>query len=287
MIIDKLYESVAKKGTVCVGLDTSLDYLPKEYSKRFNSIEDALFNFNKEIIDATHDVSACFKVQIAYYEAYGINGLMAYKRTLEYLRKLDTVIIADIKRGDIAKTAEMYAKAHFEGDFESDLVTLNPYMGFDSIEPYLPYVENKEKGLFVLLRTSNGGAKDIEYLQTEDGKKVYNVVGEKLKTLSEKYKGSCGYSSVGAVVGCTDTSEAASIRKNYKDVFFLIPGYGAQGGKAPDVALSLNNSNGGVINSSRAILLAYKKHEGRELQFAECSREEVIKMRDDIKSYTE
>lgn len=287
MIIDKLYESVAKKGTVCVGLDTSLDYLPEEYRKKFNSSEDALFSFNKEIIDATYDVSACFKVQIAYYEAYGIRGLLAYKRTLEYLKQLNAVVIADIKRGDIAKTAEMYAKAHFEGDFESDFITLNPYMGFDSIEPYLPYVERREKGIFVLLRTSNGGARDIEYVQSENGKRIYDVVGEKLKSISEKYKGNCGYSSVGAVVGCTDTSEAAAIRKNNKDVFFLIPGYGAQGGKAPDVALSLNNGNGGVINSSRAILLAYKKYEEGELQFAECSRKEVIKMRDDIKRCTE
>ena len=282
MIIDKLYQKVAQNGHVCVGLDTDYTYLPAAFANRFSSVGEALFAFNKEIIDATLDVAGCYKVQIAYYEAYGMEGLSAYKQTLAYLRSLQAVIIADVKRGDIAKTAEMYAKAHFTGDFECDFMTINPYMGFDSITPFLPFVQEQEKGLFVLIRTSNEGAKDIEYLSTENNKKVYNVVGEKLNLLGKEYLGNCGFSSVGGVMGCTHADEAREVRKELDSTFFLIPGYGAQGGKAEDIALYLRNGNGGVVNASRSILLAYKKSDKGELQFAEASREEAIRMRDDI-----
>jgi len=281
MIIDKLYDSVKKRGHVCLGLDTSLDYIPKEYLNKFQSEDDALFNFNKEIIDATYDEVACFKVQIAYYEACGIKGLLAYKKTLEYIKSKGALVIADIKRGDIANTAEMYAKAHFQGDFESDFITLSPYMGMDSIQPYLPYVKSKEKGIFVLVRTSNKGAEDLQYLNS-DGKKVYNIIGEKLNNLAENFLGKCGYSSLGAVVGCTHIDEGIELREGLKKMFFLIPGYGAQGGKAEDVALYLKEGNGGVVNSSRGILLAYKKHENGGAQFERFAREEVLRMKAEI-----
>ncbi|MGG5461750.1 orotidine-5'-phosphate decarboxylase [Clostridium sp. B9] len=283
MIADKLFERVEQNGVVCVGLDTSLDYIPEEFKGKFSNEADMLFNFNKEIIDATLDVSSCFKVQIAYYEALGLKGLEAYKRTLSYLREKDALIIADIKRGDIAATATMYAKAHFEGDFESDFITLNPYMGMDSIEPYLPYIEKNEKGVFVLVRTSNKGAEDIEYLEAGNEKKVYDVVGEKVHTLGKNYLGKHGYSSIGGVVGCTHQEEAKEMRKELNTMPFLIPGYGAQGGTADDVAAYLNNGNGGVVNSSRKILLAYKAMEDSK-NFAECSRKEAITMRDSIRA---
>lgn len=284
MIIDRLYESVNKKGHVCVGLDTAVDYIPKEFFNRWTSAGEAVFEFNKSIIDATYDVAACYKVQIAYYEALGLEGLKAYKDTLKYLRQKGLIAIADIKRSDIADTAKMYAKAHFTGDFESDIVTLNPYMGLDSIEPYLEYVENKEKGLFILIRTSNKGASDIQYIDTKDGKKIYTEVGDKIYELSKKYKGDCGYSSIGGVIGCTHIDEAEKIRKDLKDMFFLIPGYGAQGGKDKDVAAYLNNGNGGVVNSSRGILLAYKKHEDGNMRFAEYAREAVVHMKRGIEN---
>ncbi|MGL4772942.1 MAG: orotidine-5'-phosphate decarboxylase [Clostridium sp.] len=280
-IMDKLYNKVEEKGVVCLGLDTDLSYIP-EHVKSGKSIEDAIFEFNKEIIDETLDVVACYKVQIAYYEALGIEGLMAYKRTLKYLREKDAIIIADIKRGDIAATAKMYAKAHFEGDFEADFITLSPYMGMDSIEPYMSYIEKGDKGVFVLVRTSNPGAADFEYLKTVDGKRVYDVVGEKIDELGQATKGECGYVPLGAVIGCTHIEEGAEIRNKFKDVFFLIPGYGAQGGKAEDVAMYLNNGNGGVVNSSRGILLAYKK-QGNEKEFGKAAREEAIRMRDEIR----
>jgi orotidine-5'-phosphate decarboxylase len=282
MIIDRLFKSVQDKGTVCVGLDTAMEYLPEYMIKEFTSVEDALFNFNKRIIDSTADVCACFKVQIAYYEAYGMQGLAAYKRTLDYVKEKGALVIADIKRGDIAKTAEMYAKAHFEGDFESDFVTLSPYMGLDSIEPYLPYVEKKDKGMFVLVRTSNPGAADIQYIQSDEGKRVYDAVAEKLHKLGEAYVGESGYSSIGGVVGCTHVEEGIELRNKLSKMFFLIPGYGAQGGKAEDVALYLKNGNGGVVNSSRAVLLAYKKEENGEKNFEMYARAEVIRMRDEI-----
>lgn len=284
MIIDKLFQNVADKGHVCVGLDTDLEYLPSDFLAKYSHISDALFHYNREIIDATLDVSACFKVQIAYYEAYGMQGLEAYKNTLAYLRAKDAVIIADVKRGDIAKTAEMYAKAHFSGDFEADFMTLNPYMGMDTISPFLPFVKDNQKGLFVLIRTSNEGAKDIEYLPTENGKRVYNVVGEKINELGKEYIGKSGFSSIGGVMGCTHRDEAKAVREELDSTFFLIPGYGAQGGKAEDIALYLKQGNGGVVNASRSILLAYKKVENGAANFAEYSRLEAIRMRDDIRN---
>lgn len=282
MIIDRLFESVEKKGHVCVGLDTSMEYIPLKFKDKYNSIEDTLFEFNKRIIDATYDGAACFKVQIAYYEAYGIKGLIAYKNTLKYVREKGCIVISDIKRGDIAQTADMYAKAHFEGDFESDLITLSPYMGLDSIEPYLDYAKNKEKGIFVLVRTSNKGATDIQYIEDSKGIKVYRRTADKIYELAKGYKGECGYSSIGGVIGCTHIDEGAKLREDFKDMFILIPGYGAQGGGAEDVAVYLRDGNGGVVNSSRAILLAYKNHSDGEENFDLYAREEVLRMREAI-----
>ncbi len=283
MIIDKLFEKVAQKGHVCVGLDTDYEYIPTEFATKYSHISDALFHFNKEIIDATLDVAACYKVQIAYYEAYGMQGMEAYRKTLAYLRSQNTITIADVKRGDIAKTAEMYAQAHFSGDFEADFMTVNPYMGMDTITPFLSFVKNEEKGLFVLIRTSNEGAKDIEYLPTENNQRVYNSVGEKINNLGKEFLGNSGFSSIGGVMGCTHADEAKAVREALDTTFFLIPGYGAQGGKAEDIALYLKNGNGGVVNASRSILLAYKKVENGAAKFAEYSRLEAIRMRDDIR----
>lgn len=282
-IMDKIFKRVEERGVVCVGLDTALDYIPS-FIKAGKSNEDAIVEFNKAIIDATNDVAACFKVQIAYYEALGIEGLKAYKRTLDYLREKDAIIIADIKRGDIAATAKQYAKGHFEGDFEADFITLSPYMGMDSIEPYLPYLESGKKGIFSLVRTSNKGAEDIEYLDTTSGDKVYTVVGDKLMEMGKNLVADCGYHPLGGVIGCTHVEEGKELRKRFNSMFFLIPGYGAQGGKAEDVAMYLNNGNGGVVNSSRGILLAYKKANMKEEQFAEAARAEAIKMRDQIRT---
>lgn len=279
MIIDRLFDNVKTKGNVCVGLDTSLEYIPQKFKNTFDNIEDMLFEFNRKIIDAAYDVAACFKVQIAYYEAYGIKGLIAYRNTLHYIREKGCIAIADIKRGDISETASMYAKAHFKGDFESDFITLSPYMGLDSIEPYLEYVKSKEKGLFVLIRTSNKGASDIQYIEDSNGVKIYRHTADKVYNLAKDYKGICGYSSIGGVIGCTHIDEGLELRRDFKDMFMLIPGYGAQGGGANDVAVYLRDGNGGVVNSSRGILLAYKKYDDGEDKFDIYAREEVLRMK--------
>ena len=281
MIIDKLYNEVKKKGNVCLGLDTHMDYIPEAMKKEYKDVDEVIFQFNKRIIDCTDDITAIYKLQIAYYEAYGIEGLKAYKRTAEYLKSINALSIGDVKRGDIAATADMYAKAHFEGDFETDFITINPYMGFDSITPYLKYLDGGNKGIFVLLRTSNPGAKDIEYLNVND-QPLYYHVGDKLEEMGKDYIGKSGYSLIGAVVGGTHTDEAVEIRERYKDMYFLIPGYGAQGARGQDVDLYLNDKNGGVVNSSRGIITAYKKHEDGYENFDKYTREAVLSMREDI-----
>ena len=160
--MDKLYEAVEARGPVCVGLDTDFSYLPADFVDSTLTRGENIVRFNQKLIDATKAVAGCYKVQIAYYESLGLEGMKAYADTLKAVREAGVPVIADIKRGDIAKTAEMYAMGHFTGDFEADFVTLAPYMGLDSISPYLPYAEKQGKGLFVLCRTSNGGAKDYE-----------------------------------------------------------------------------------------------------------------------------
>lgn len=283
MIIDRLYEEVEKKGIVCVGLDTHLDYIPKKLKDEYQDVDRIMFEFNKRIIDNTLDIVPIYKLQIAYYEAYGIKGLMAYKRTLEYIKSAGSLSIGDIKRGDISSTAEMYGKAHFEGDFEADFITLNPYMGFDTITPYLKYLERRDKGIFVLLRTSNPGAKDIQYLKAgPQSNYIYYHIGDRLKELGQNYIGSCGYSLIGAVVGGTHIDEGEEIRNKYKNMFFLIPGYGRQGGKGKDVVIYLNKRNGGIVNSSRGIITSYKKYEDGDKNFEKYARLTVLDMREDI-----
>ncbi|NLD16127.1 MAG: orotidine-5'-phosphate decarboxylase [Tissierellia bacterium] len=279
MIIDKLYERVKERSFICVGLDTSFDYLPKKYQDL--GVAEGLFQFNKEIIDNTYDLVAIFKLQIAYYEAKGIEGLKGYVKTIEYLKSKDQLVIGDIKRGDIADTGKMYAKAHFESEFEVDFVTLSPYMGYDSIDPYLPYLESGEKGAFVLLRTSNPGAKDIEYLEHK-GRPLYYTIGDNLQEIGKSCVGESGYSALGLVTGGTQSEEAVELREAYKNSFFLIPGYGAQGATAADIRNYLNDFNGGVVNSSRGIILNFKKYEDGEDNIGKYARIAVEEMKANI-----
>lgn len=281
MIVDRLYEAVKEKGFVCVGLDSHLDYIPNYIKEKHEKLSDIIFEYNKTIIDATSDIVAIYKPQIAYYEANGLEGLIAYQRTLRYLKEKGLLSIGDVKRGDIASTAKEYAKAHFKGEFEADFITLNPYMGMDSITPYLDYLKIGEKGVFVLLRTSNEGAKDIECLDY-NGEALYFKVGDELKKFADELTSECGYSPLGFVVGATHSEEAKKIRERYKNIFFLLPGYGAQGAKAEDIRTYLNDFNGGVVNSSRGIIKYYQKFEDGEERFAHYTREAVLNMRKDI-----
>jgi len=279
--MDKLYQSVQEKGPICVGLDTSMAYIPASIKRKFDHVEDSLYAFNCGIIDATKDIAAAFKVQIAYYEAQGIQGLTAYKRTLDYVKKNKVPLIADVKRGDISKTAQMYAKAHFSGDFEADIITVNMYMGSDTLEPYEEYFKSG-KGIFVLLKTSNPGSGDVQNIKTQSNEYVYQRIIDILEKKGRSFIGSSGYSSIGAVVGCTHVEDGLAIRKRMENTFFLIPGYGAQGGTANDVSNYLIKGNGGIINSSRGIILAYKKEKRHNLPFDEAAREAAIEMKSKI-----
>jgi orotidine-5'-phosphate decarboxylase len=285
--IDKLYETVAQKGHVCVGLDTAIDYIPAREIKKAGSDAEAVWAYNRALIDAVRDVAACFKVQIAYYEALGISGLEVYAKTLRYIREQGGLVIADIKRGDIADTASRYAQAHFDGPFEADFVTLSPYMGMDSLEPWFSYTASKGKGAFVLMRTSNKGMRDFEYQELKSGNRLYEAVGNKLAERALSCSGRYGYGAFGAVVGCTERDEAAAIRQTWENLFFLIPGYGAQGGAADDAALLLRAGNGGVVNASRSLLRAWMVSNPHEADYsfaAEAARTAAIEMRDAIRA---
>lgn len=257
-----LQELAAKNGPLCVGLDTDSSYIPQNLVEKFSPAQ-AVLEYNKLLIKKiTEDKSACcFKVQIAYYEAMGIEGLKVYAQTLKAVKDSGLICISDIKRGDIAATASAYAKAHFSGDFETDIITINPYMGFDTLKPFTEFCASRGKGVFVLLRTSNPGMTDIEQKELKSGGRVLDEVGKELERLSNQMKETfpeqtC--SPIGAVVGCTEESDANYLRQTYKDIFFLIPGYGAQGGAASICTALLKNA-GGTVNSSRGILCAWKK----------------------------
>ena len=260
-----LQETAAKFGPLCVGLDTDPSYIPQSVLAKFDSPAQAVLAYNKEIIRRVKaDGSACcFKVQEAYYEAMGLEGMKVYAETLKAVKDSGLVCISDIKRGDIAATAGAYAKAHFTGDFETDIITVNPYMGFDTLKPFTEYCRSAEKGIFVLLRTSNPGMTDIEQQELKNGGRVLDRVGGELENIRSEYASvfenqTCG--PVGAVVGCTEESDAQILRNTYPDIFFLIPGYGAQGGAAR-IAATLLLKAGGTVNSSRGILCAWKKSE--------------------------
>ena len=321
--MDKLYEAAQSRGCVCVGLDTAPEYIPPAERARAPTDAGAVWAFNQAVIDAVLDAAACFKVQIAYYEALGLAGLAVYAKTLAYIRARGALVIADIKRGDIADTALRYAAAHFSGDFEADFVTLSPYMGMDSIEPWLDYAQRRGKGAFVLMRTSNPGMRDFEYLELADGgspppatdlrssasppagapppqrprrgaggppdppvnRRLYHAVGDKLAELASVRQGVYGYGAFGAVAGCTEREEAAELRARYPGLFFLIPGYGAQGGAADDAALLLRQGSGGVVNASRSILTAWTRGAPQDADNAFAAaqaRQAVIAMRDAI-----
>ncbi len=258
-----LKELAQKNGPLCVGLDTSPSYLPESILKKYSSPAKAVLDFNASLIERIADEKSAssFKVQIAYYEAMGLEGMKTYAETLSLCKKSGLVCISDVKRGDIAATAAAYASAHFSGDFESDIITINPYMGFDTLEPFTKYCTDKGKGIFVLLRTSNPGMVDIEQKELLSGGRVLDAVGNELSRLAEEFSSvftDCETSPVGAVVGCTEESDARILRDRYKDIFFLIPGYGAQGGAARICATLLDKA-GGSVNSSRGILCAWKK----------------------------
>lgn len=260
-----LQELAAERGPLCVGLDTDPSYLPESVIKAVGSAEEAVLAYNKEIIRriASDKSACCCKVQIAYYEAMGLKGMKVYAETLKAVRNSGLIAISDIKRGDIAATADAYARAHFSGDFETDIITINPYMGFDTLRPFTNYAapDKGGKGAFVLLCTSNPGMTDIEHQELKSGGLLLEKVGNEIASINSEYKSNyaeqtCG--PIGAVVGATQEKDARALRDKYPETFFLIPGYGAQGGAAK-IAATLLDRCGGTVNSSRGILYAWKK----------------------------
>lgn len=263
--MQKLQEAAKKFGPLCVGLDTDPSYIPENIIKNYSSAPEAVLAYNLALIERIKkDQSACcFKIQVAYYEAMGLKGMEVYAKTVKAVRDAGFVAISDIKRGDIAATASAYAHAHFTGDFETDIITINPYMGFDTLKPFTEYTttEKGSKAMFVLLRTSNPGMVDIEQQELKDGGRVLDRVGNELNNILQESKKEYAdetCSPVGAVVGCTEESDARSLRDAYPEIFFLIPGYGAQGGAAKICGILLEKC-GGTVNSSRGILCAWKK----------------------------
>lgn len=263
--MQKLQEAAKKFGPLCVGLDTDPSYIPENIIKNYSSAPEAVLAYNLALIERIKkDQSACcFKIQVAYYEAMGLKGMEVYAKTVNAVRDAGFVAISDIKRGDIAATAGAYARAHFTGDFETDIITINPYMGFDTLKPFTEYTttEKGSKAMFVLLRTSNPGMVDIEQQELKDGGRVLDRVGNELNNILQESKKEYAdetCSPVGAVVGCTEESDARSLRDAYPEIFFLIPGYGAQGGAAKICGILLEKC-GGTVNSSRGILCAWKK----------------------------
>ena len=293
MITDKLIDGIiALQNPTCVGLDTLFDYLPDEMragAKTFEDVAERVLEFNKKLIDSICDIVPSVKVQIAYYEMYGVAGMKAYYETLKYAAEKGLVVIADAKRNDIGSTAACYAKA-FLGNtqvndetlqaFPSDYVTVNGYLGSDGIVPFVEECEKHDKGIFVLVKTSNPSGAEIQNMVLDNGVPMYEYVGGLVEKWGESTIGKYGYSAVGAVVGATHPTEAARLREVLPHTFFLIPGYGAQGGKAEMLkSCFAANGLGGVVNNSRGILCAYKKNGGT---YYDAAREACIAMQKDL-----
>ncbi|MCL2855111.1 MAG: orotidine-5'-phosphate decarboxylase [Defluviitaleaceae bacterium] len=275
MIIDRLIEKINHMGNpTVVGLDPQAEFIPKGMS---------VLDFNCGIIDAVCDIVPAIKPQIAFYERLGQVGLDTYIKTIQYAKAKGLIVIADIKRGDIASTAQAYANAHIGGgDFDADFATVNPYMGGDSVQPWIDNCHKLDKGIFVLVKTSNAGSGDFQDLMVGD-KPLYQIVGERTAVWGADMVGKYGYSSVAAVVGATYPEQLADLRAQLPNTFFLVPGYGAQGGTAKDIRHAFDaNGGGAIINSSRGIIASHQNPKYAGLGFAEAARAAAIDMRDDL-----
>lgn len=295
MIIDKLIDEILKKDNPSVvGLDTCLDYLPSEMLEGvddFKKAADAIIEFNKNIVDKIYDIVPAVKVQVAYYEMYGVEGMRAFKETCDYATEKGMLVIADVKRNDIGSTAGCYSKAYLSGvtvgnkrlnAFNTDFITVNGYLGSDGINPFVKDCEEYDKGLFILVKTSNPTSGELQDKKFESGNTLYEEMADLVAKWGASTVGKYGYSSVGAVVGATHMEQARIIRERIPNVFFLIPGYGAQGGTADDLAVCFKDGIGGIVNSSRGILTAYKKDKYKGMNYADAARQASIDMKDDL-----
>lgn len=302
-MIQKLIENIQKTDApIVVGLDPMLSYIPEHIKKKAYEelgetpagAGEAIWQFNKAIVDATCDLIPAVKPQIAMYEQYGIEGLIAFRKTVDYCKQKGLVVIGDVKRGDIGSTSAAYAAAHLGrvqigeksyAAFDEDFATVNPYLGTDGVKPFVDVCKEEKKGIFVLVKTSNPSSGEFQD-RLIDGKPLYEHVGEKVA----QWGADCiegDYSLVGAVVGATYPEEGKRMREVMPNAYILVPGYGAQGGKGADLVHFFNKDGlGAIVNSSRGIIAAYRQEKYQnigELHFADASRQAVIDMREDIK----
>lgn len=297
-MIDKLIEKIEeKRNPTVVGLDTNFDYLPDDMRAGvgdFAGAAAAIVSFNKKLVDAVADIVPAVKVQIAYYEMYGVDGMRAFLETCEYAKSKGLIVMADAKRNDIGATAECYAKAYLGETevsgksftaFDSDFLTVNGYLGSDGVKPFLGWMHKRDKGIFVLVKTSNKSSGELQDLKLENGKTVYEYMGALVEEWGKDSVGKYGYSDVGAVVGATHPVQAAILRREMPHTFFLIPGYGAQGGTADDLKVCFDrDGRGGIVNSSRGILCAYRQEKYKGLTFDEAARSACVDMKNDLTS---
>lgn len=277
MSFDRLIEAVLKKGNPAVlGLDPKPDYIP-EFLRKKHAISDALFEFNRGLIDCCADLIAAVKPQSAFYEIYGTDGIRALEKTISYAKNAGLYVILDAKRGDIGSTAEAYAEAYLVKG-QPDSITVNPYLGYDGVKPFIDAARREDKTLFILVKTSNPSSSEFQDIICGD-KPLYRLVAEKAAAWGASETGEYGYSRCGAVVGATYPRQLAELRDAMPHTFFLIPGYGAQGGTAADVAPAFRNGTGAVVNSSRALMCAYMKHNDPE-NYKKHTRTAVCEMKE-------
>ena len=306
-MINQLVANIKKTGApIVVGLDPMLNYIPEqvqkkafaEYGETLEGAAEAIWQFNKEIVDKTYDLIQAVKPQIAMYEQFGLPGLAAFKKTVDYCKEKGLVVIGDIKRGDIGSTSAAYAVGHIGkvkvgsktyAPFDEDFVTVNPYLGSDGVNPFLDVCKEEKKGIFVLVKTSNPSSGEFQD-QKINGRPLYELVGEKVAAWGSEVIGD-EYSYVGAVVGATYPEMGKVLRKVMPKAYILVPGYGAQGGKGKDLVHFFNEDGlGAIVNSSRGIIAAYKQEQyakfGAE-NFGDASRAAVETMIADIKGALE
>ena len=305
MFIDCLIENIKQKNNPSmVGLDPKIDYVPQfiksdcfaKYGNTLQAAAEAIFIYNKFIIDAVAPIVPAVKPQSAYYEMYGVYGVEAYAKTIKYAKDKGMIVIADGKRNDIGSTAACYSQGYLGFTqindtafraFMADALTVTPYLGADGIEPFVKDCKAHNKGIFVLVKTSNPSSGQFQDLITSKGTKVYEEVAEYVNALSAADMGKYGYGNIGAVVGATYPEEAASLRKIMKNSYFLVPGYGFQGGTGESIKNCFdNNRMGAIVSASRSIILAYKndkyKNRYKEDEFYKASSDAAIDMREDI-----
>lgn len=306
-MINKLIAKIQKtQAPIVIGLDPMLGYIPEhiqkkafaEYGETLAGAAEAIWQFNKEIVDKTWDLVPAVKPQIAMYEQFGIEGLKAYQKTIDYCHTKDLVVIGDVKRGDIGSTSAAYATAHLGKiqvgskcytAFNEDFATVNPYLGSDGVKPFIEVCQEEGKGLFILVKTSNPSSGEFQD-RLIDGRPLYELVGEKVAEWGEEHMGD-NYSYIGAVVGATYPEMGKALRRIMPKTFILVPGYGAQGGTGKDLVHFFNSDGlGAIVNSSRGIIAAYKQEKyaafGPE-HFADASRAAVEDMAADIRQALE